>query len=176
MGSQDLHLVDTFLDERSEVSFRNLYRALTPRLYPMALRLSGGDIGICDEMMQDMWVRAIRKLETFEKRSSIMTWMIGILINVNRERYRDDIRNESWPEAEADIPVLTLKRELLAMDIERAIASLPAGYRQVLVLHDIEGYKHKDIAEMLNINEGTSKSQLFQARKAMRKFLIENSE
>ena len=175
MGSQDLHLLDKFLDARSESSFRDLYRAITPRLYPMAMRLSGGDSVTSDEMIQDMWVRAIRKIESFERRSSVMTWMTGILINVNREMARIEYRNTEMDEEANNMPVLNLNRELMAIDIEKAIASLPGGYRQILVLHDVEGFRHKDIAEMLQINEGTSKSQLFQARKAMRKFLLENS-
>jgi len=68
-------------------------------------------------------------------------------------------------------PVTSIDWEIQSIDLENAIASLPVGYRQILILHDVEGYTHQEIGELLAINPGTSKSQLFQARKTIRNYL-----
>ena len=171
MGSQDLELVNEFLMHRSESSFRNLYQAYTPRLYQMAFRLSGRDERAAEELIQDTWIRAIRKLESFKHKSSLLTWLIGILININRERFKSQIKEKVFEDLSTLNSATTIENRIDAMDLEKAIETLPNGYRQILILHDVEGFKHKDIGEMLDISEGTSKSQLFQARKALRKFL-----
>ena len=173
MGSQDLQLVNDFLAYRSESSFRSLYQEYTPRLYQMAYRLSGRDDRVAEEMIQDTWVRAIRKLESFKHKSSLLTWLIGIMININREKFKAQVREKLHEDLTIEDPALTTENQIDAIDLEKAIESLPHGYRQILILHDVEGFKHKDISEMLEISEGTSKSQLFQARKALRKFLNE---
>lgn len=174
MGDQDHKLVNEFLAGRSESSFRNLYRAYTPRLYQMAYRLTGQNVHLTDELIQETWVRAIRKLEGFQYQSGLLTWLTGILININRERCRDSMKQDPYEAFSAEEPTLTIEITIDTLDLEKAIASLPPGYRQILILHDVEGFKHKDIATLLNISEGTSKSQLHQARKAMRKFLLDN--
>lgn len=173
MGPQDLRLLDDFLIERSDSSFRKLYRAYTPRLYQTAYRLSGRDVNLTDELVQDTWVRAIRKLDEFKRKSSLLTFLTGILINVNREKFRKVVRESVMEELVREDPRSNVENKIREMDLEAAIESLPHGYRQILILHDVEGFTHKDIAEMLEINEGTSKSQLCHARKAMRKFLVE---
>ena len=119
---------------------------------------------------------AIRKLEDFEWRSELKTWLTGILINLSRAKRKKqerelsiDVVNESGGES-AEITFANTH------DLEKAIADLPPGYRQAIILHDIEGYKHKEIANLLDITEGTSKSQLFHARKALREYLNDTKQ
>ena len=168
----DRELVAAYLSHRREGAFRALYRRHTPRLYPLALRLLG-DARDAEEAIQETWIRAAGRLDRFAWRSSLGTWLTGIAINVCRDRRRHDrARPRPVPEDAVDIdrsgPAPGDDRRL---DLERALADLPGRYRQVLVLHDAFGYTHKEIGRFLDIETGTSKSQLFHARKAMRQRL-----
>ena len=169
----DQQLVKDFLKSRSEKAFHKLYQAKTPRLYQVALRLTAHDQYQAEELIQEMWVIAIRKLEGFEWRSELRTWLTGILINLSRtlrkQQEKERIMEQTFETEITDPPIYDV------MDLEKAISELPAGYKQVIILHDIEGYKHREIAEIMDISEGTSKSQLFHARKAMRYLLTEKA-
>jgi RNA polymerase sigma-70 factor (ECF subfamily) len=174
---KDRQLVDEFLKSRSEKVFSILYKAKTPRLYQMALRLTAHNQHQAEELIQEMWFIAIKKLVDFEWRSELMTWLIGILINLSRKERkktkREIVSRETWvPDAEES----SEETNFTTYDLEKAIDKLAPGYRRVVILHDIEGYKHKEIAELLDLNEGTSKSQLYHARRALRIYLIEGNE
>lgn len=147
-------------DERA---FRSLYRRHAPALYAFACRLMGGESPDVEDILQDAWLRASRALADFRWRSSLRTWLSSIVLNCCRERWR--ARGEPV-EVAPDAAVSTDPG--LRVDIEAALAALPAGYRAVLVLHDIEGFTHEEIAERLGVAPGTSKSQLFHARRAVR--------
>ena len=170
----DKQLVEQFLALRSESAFKKLYQNQTPALYQLAVRLAGGNQELAAEQVQEMWVRVIQSLDKFEWRAKLKTWMTGILVNLFRDMWR------SKHSKTEELPLDTDKKyhngteqKLTAIDLENALAKLPAGYREIVILHDVEGYKHKEIAEMLNINEGTSKSQLSRARAVLRKNLID---
>ena len=169
---EDRKLVDHFLKTRSESAFLSLYEAKTPHLYRMALRLTQ-DPNQSEELIQEMWVAAIRKLETFEWRSELKTWLIGILINLSRAKRKQKEREVELSEIHEQTPAASISYATVH-DLESAIAELPPGYRQTIILHDIEGYKHREIAELLDISEGTSKSQLFHARKMLREYLSDD--
>ena len=165
----DLDLVRQFADNRNEDSFRELFRELTPGLYRYALRFLGEEEDAAD-VIQETWIRAVTNYSSFRGKSTFRTWLTGICINCCREilKKNDKWENISLEEVAFYKPVET-KIELI--DMENALKSLSPGYREVLLLHDLEGYKHHEIADMLGINEGTSKSQLFNARRMMRKYL-----
>ncbi len=173
-SQDDRSLVDAFLKTRSERAFRTLYRRCTPRLYAFARRLAG-DEQETDELVQETWVRAVDSLPRFRWQSTLRTWLIGIAINCYRQstRRRGNLQlvDSDDPLMRSDDPVLHATAE--HVDLERAIAKLPNGYRQVLLLHDVEGYTHQEIGDLLGIDPGTSKSQLFRARRAMRAMLTE---
>lgn len=166
--TDDAALVERFLRARGEDAFRALYRAHTPALYALALRLTGGDHAEAEDLVQESWVRAVRGLPSFRARSALRTWLCGLLVNVRRERIRVDWREVDAPDIDsaADLGVPDD-----ALDLERAIGSLPEGAREVFVLHDVYGYTHREIAEMLGIVDGTSKSQLTRARTLLRESL-----
>lgn len=114
--------------------------------------------------MQDTWLRATARLAEFRGDASLRTWLAGFTINCCRERWR---RREpplpaGGPQPAWSDPVVE------RLDLERAIAELPDGHREVFVLHDLEGYTHEEIAERLGVVPGTSKSQLSRARGALR--------
>jgi RNA polymerase sigma-70 factor (ECF subfamily) len=166
--TDDLALVERFLRGRGEDAFRALYRAHTPALYALALRLTGGDRGEAEDLVQESWVRALTALRTFRAQSALRSWLCGVLVNVRRGRIRADWRIVDAPEVE---PLEDTTRRDDAIDLERAIAALPDGARDVYVLHDVHGYTHREIAELMGIVEGTSKSQLNRARSLLRSSL-----
>lgn len=161
--SADVRDVHAICVRRDESAFRSLYRRHTPALYAFACRLMGGDSADVEDVLQDAWLRASRALGDFSWRSSLRTWLSSIVLNCCRERWR--ARGELLTEA----PEPAVHHDPgLRVDIEAALAALPPGYRAVLVLHDVEGFTHEEIAERLGIASGTSKSQLFHARRAVR--------
>ena len=147
-----------------EDAFRALYRAHTPALYAMALRLTGSDQSEAEDLVQETWVRATRKMSAFRGESALRTWLCGVLVNVRRERVRSAWRMVGTLDVEPATPA----RDDTAFDLERAIAALPDGARDIFVLHDVYGYAHREIAELLGVVEGTSKSQLARARMLLR--------
>jgi RNA polymerase sigma-70 factor, ECF subfamily len=166
--NEDQALVEKYLRRRDEHSFRELYRRHSPALYALALRLSDTDAD-AEDALQETWIRACRLLSSFQWKSTLRTWLTGILINCVREiRRKHERRGE---ESIDDLPP-PFASEAPADNLESAICKLPVGYRQVLVLHDLEGYTHEEISRMLEINVGTSKSQLHHARKFIRSMLI----
>jgi len=167
--SSDKSLIADFLSTRSEKSFREIYKANSPSLYPMALRLTAGDQETSQEILQKTWVTAIERLPSFEFRSSFKTWITGILINHCRQQHRQELKRPiDLDETSRELPVT---HPIDSMDLEKAINSLSPGYRQAIELHDIQGYTHKEISQLTEMSEGTSKSQLFMARRAMRNYL-----
>lgn len=169
----DRLLVDRFLAGRGEAGFRALYRRLTPRMYRIAVRLLDGDVALAEDAVQESWVRAARRLDQFEWRSSLSTWLVGFVVNVVRES-----RRTRRPEAAADEPGGELTEAaphnvIDALAIGAAMAALPEGYRTVLTLHDVGGFTHIEIAAILGIDAGTSKSQLARARRKVRERLAQ---
>jgi RNA polymerase sigma-70 factor (ECF subfamily) len=167
----DRELADAVIDTGDEVAFRQLYRRHTPRLLGFVQRLLGPNDAEAEDAVQETWIRACQSLARFRWDSSFSTWLGGIGLNVVRDRIRKQARSrivdfEQLPERPV-APASTEDR----IDLERAIALLPDGYRIVLVLHDVEGMKHREIAERLGISDGTSKSQLSNARRMLREIL-----
>ncbi|MGH7530169.1 MAG: RNA polymerase sigma factor [Gemmatimonadales bacterium] len=155
-------------------AFERLYRAHVARVHSLVRRMLDADEA--DDLTQDVFLRAWRKLGTFRGESAFGTWLHRLAVNVvlarrktvgiERGRYVADVEPDDH--AAAATPAY---RPELAVDFEEALARLPDGARQVFVLHDVEGYRHEDIARMLGIVAGTSKSQLHHARMALRKYL-----
>ena len=172
MNDTDRALVAEFLATRSEPAFRRLYRSHAPAVYALLLQLTAGDVARAEDCLQDAWLRAIAGLDRFAWRSTLRTWIRGIAINCWREGWREDrrapIRLVEDQEPEPELPDVS---PLDVIALERAVAALPDGYRAVLVLHDVEGFTHEEIAEALGIVPGTSKSQLARARAAVRRSL-----
>lgn len=172
MNDEDRELVAEFLATRSEEAFRRLYRRHASAVYALLLRLTAGDAARAEDCLQDMWLRAIAALDRFAWRSSLRTWLRGIAINCWREGLRDarraPLRLVDDEEPEPTAPAVS---PLDVIALQRAVADLPDGYRAVLVLHDVEGLTHEEIADALGIVAGTSKSQLARARAAVRRSL-----
>jgi RNA polymerase sigma factor (sigma-70 family) len=162
--------VGAVLTRKDEAAFVALYDRHSPYLYRLALRLAGGDESAAEEMVHEAWVRAATRFSQFDWRSSLRTWLSGFVVNCRREALRDQPTvqlSEAHPAGTDE----SLEGLFDRVDLERAIAGLPAGCREVFILHDVEGWTHQGIAVQLGIEVGTSKSQLFRARAALRRAL-----
>ena len=169
--SEDRDLAAAVVRSGDEAAFRSLYRRHTPALYRLALRLGGGDEPWAEELVQRSWIRAVEGLGGFGWRSALSTWLGGIAVNCARELWRDGRgRDEALDEERDPVPAphASPSGPEDRIDLERAIERLPQGYRQVFVLHDVEGYTHEEIGGLLGIEAGTSKSQLSHARRRLR--------
>lgn len=168
----DRRLAAALLDEGREEAFRALYRRHTPRVFQFVLRLLGGAEVDAEDVVQETWIRATEGLGRFRWESSLGTWLTGIALNCCRDFWRRkgrDVFRE--PEGTAGHGRTARQPHDERIDLERAISLLPTGYRAVFLLHDLEGFTHAEIAERLNVTQGTSKSQLFAARRALRGLL-----
>jgi RNA polymerase sigma-70 factor, ECF subfamily len=153
-------------------AFEALYRTHLPRVHSLVRRMTAGRDA--DELTQDVFVRLWQKLGTFRGDSSFTTWLHRLAVNVVIERFRtDQVRRGRMVDGEDIFEMLPGPAQTrdLGMDFETALEKLPDGAREIFVLHDVEGYKHHEIATLLEISAGTSKAQLHRARMMLRKHL-----
>jgi len=150
-------------------AFEIVYRAHVARVFALCRRMTGGDDGQARDLVQDVFVRAWERLATFREQSAFGTWLHRLGVNVVlehlRSRKRDDARHTEADEWLAG-PGSPAERLEARMDLDKALARLPAGARTVFLL-DMEGYSHDEIAQMTGIAPGTSRAQLWRARRAL---------
>jgi RNA polymerase sigma-70 factor (ECF subfamily) len=163
-------------------AFEALYRRCVGAVYALCLRLCR-DTAAAEERTQDVFVRAWQRLDSYDGRGSFRGWLRRLAVRTVYDQWRASRRRrrvvELFPEHLSDTaePEAELGRSSVALphldviDLERAIARLPDGARAVFVLHDVEGYRHTDIAALLAISVGTSKGQLHRARRLLRALL-----
>ncbi len=150
-------------------AFERLYRQHSPRIHSLVRRMVGGD-GDPDELTQDVFVRAWQRLGTFRGEAAFGTWLHRLAVNLVLNWQKSAARGRRLFDGDAALEMAPSRRRTPAerMDLEAALMRLPPGARQVFVLHDVEGYRHQEIAEMLNVQTGTSKAQLHRARMLLR--------
>jgi RNA polymerase sigma-70 factor (ECF subfamily) len=153
-------------------AFERIYHAHLPRVHGLVRRMAGGRD--TDELTQDVFVRAWQKLGSFRGESAFSTWLHRLAVNVVIERFRaETARRQRMHDGEEIFATIAgpARSGDLSMDFETALMKLPDGAREIFVLHDVEGYKHQEIAELLDISAGTSKAQLHRARMMLRRHL-----
>jgi len=165
---EDRRWVEEVVVDRSERAFKGLYRRYTPRMLNCARRLLRGDHVEAEDAVQEAWMRAIRGLGGFSWESGLSTWLVGITLNVAREIRRKTMEVVTMDGYELMPATGGGVSAEMGIDLERAMARLSPGRHAVLTLHDLEGYTHREIADLLDISAGTSKSQLFDARRFLR--------
>ena len=160
-------------------AFERVYRLHVNRVYALCTRMIA-DRTRAEELTQDVFVRAWEKLHLFRGESSFSTWLHRLTVNVvlnarksegrDRSRYEENDDDAGGMDAHPGVVGMPLAPGDL-LDLEEAIAKLPPGARRVFVLHDVEGYKHEEIAEMLGVTSGATKAQLHRARLLLREAL-----
>jgi RNA polymerase sigma-70 factor (ECF subfamily) len=160
-------------------AFEEMYRAHAGRLFSVAFRLLGNATD-AEDLLQEIFMAAHRKLDTFRGEAALGTWLYRLATNLCLDHLRsrsgrssqvtDSIEDE---QRLIDSTTSGLAEQTVTkMDIERAMAKLPEGCRAAFVLHDIEGLEHREVADVLGIAEGTSKSQVHKARTKLRALLM----
>ena len=157
-----------------QAAFRALHGEHVGRVYALCLRLTADPVE-AEERTQDAFVRAWERLASFRGESAFSSWLYRLTVNVvfssRRAARRRGLRAVSTEDLAALEPPGREPPAGLRLDLEQAVARLPPGAREVFVLHDVEGYEHREIAELTGIAVGTSKAQLFRARKLLREAL-----
>jgi RNA polymerase sigma-70 factor (ECF subfamily) len=160
--------------QRGDVdAFETIYHASAPAIFALCRRMTGGDDREARELVQDVFVRAWERLATFRGESALATWLHRLAVNLVLERLRASRRDaarlvegDDWAH-----PLALEAAELDArLDLDTAMARLPAGARMVLVLH-LEGFSHGEISRLTGIAAGTARAQLWRARRALAKWL-----
>ena len=156
-------------------AFELLYRGHAARIFALCLRLQAGDSADATELMQDVFIKAWRRISTFRGDCAFSSWLHRMTVNTMLENARSDRRRIARVLPMDDMSLLAGAARSsgveLRMDMENAIASLPNGARLAFVLHDVEGYQHQEIAEQLSVSVGTVKAQLHRARRLLRERL-----
>ena len=153
-------------------AFERVYRRHVARIHSTAVRMLGAEEA--DDATQDVFVRAWQRLGQFRGDSAFGTWLFRLGVNVMLSRREVVATRQRRHVDDAELIDTLSARDAspeLGLDFEAAMQRLPPGMRQIFVLHDIEGYKHDEIAAMLGIAQGTSKSQLHRVRMVLRKYL-----
>jgi RNA polymerase sigma-70 factor, ECF subfamily len=164
-------------------AFEFLYRMHSRRVYALCLRMTGNSVEAQD-LAQDAFLQLFRKIHSFRGESSFSTWLHRLTVNVVLMRFRKKHHAEvsvdetfssddeaAAPKLEISGPDLRIRGTIDRLLIQRAMDCLPDGYKLMFVLHDIQGYGHEEIAEILGCSVGNSKSQLHKARMRMRELL-----
>lgn len=165
----DRELVRRFLEDRTQASFESLYDRHAPYLFRVAFRMLHGDRSAAEDALQEAWIRAVTSLSRFRGDSTLRTWLCGITMNCCREAWRrrtfspiDDLPESTAPSG---------PDSLEALQLERALRQLDEASREIIELYDVLGHTHDEIAVILDIPSGTSKSRLFRARATLRGIL-----
>ena len=151
---------------------RALHDAHAARVYATLRRMAGDDAA-AEDWAQEAWIRAFSALHRFRGDARFSTWVHRIAINTALNARRRAQRRGTLEVGMSEVGPTSAGAEsiLLRVRLDRALDALPEGMRTVLVLHDVEGYRHEDIGALLGVTAGTSKSQLFRARARMRELL-----
>ena len=181
-GPGDVRGADLELAKRcrdgDENAFEELYRQHAGRLYNLTFRMAGS-AQEAEDLLQDVFLHAYRKLGSFRGDSSLGTWLYRLGMNQCLDYLRgrrarmsqatDSLDDEGAAEPAAPMPATPIA--VSRIDLEQAIGQLPHGCRAAFLLHDVEGFEHHEVAKILGVSEGTSKSQVHKARMKLRGML-----
>ncbi|HWP42609.1 MAG TPA: RNA polymerase sigma factor [Blastocatellia bacterium] len=176
-AASDLELARAAASGDSE-AFERLYEQHHRRVFSLCLRMLGNATQ-AEDLTQEVFLQVFRKLKSFRGDSAFTTWLHRLTVNQVLMHYRKRGVKLEHTSDEGDFanvvetPLQSTRRISMVerLALEKAISELPPGYRTVFVLHDVEGYEHEEIADMLDISIGTSKSQLHKARMRLRELL-----
>jgi len=166
-------------------AFERLYRLHNRRVYSLCLRMVG-NTAEAEDLTQEAFLQLFRKIATFRGESAFSTWLHRLAVNVVLMRLRKKSAAETsleevtepdeesgGPRRDFGGPDLQLTGSIDRVNLQRAVEQLPPGYKAVFVLHDVQGFEHNEIAEIMSCSIGNSKSQLHKARMRLRELLQE---
>jgi RNA polymerase sigma-70 factor, ECF subfamily len=167
-------------------AFANIFNTHKPRVYSLCLRMTN-NVAEAEDLTQEAFLQVFRKLPTFRGDSALSTWMYRVAVNTVLMYFRKRGRPQLSLDEPSNQNVKTKKREygfddqrlMTSIDriaLARAIKELPDGYRTIFLLHEVDGYEHREIAKLLRCSVGNSKSQLHKARLKMREILSHSPE
>lgn len=171
-----MHLTETVrrAQRGGRAAFEQIYREHVRRVYALCLRTCG-DASRAEELTQDVFVHTWEVIESFRGKSAFSSWLHRLTVNVVLSDFRSEKRRTSRVMGTDDLEPFDRTDDAVELggviDLEDAISRLPPQARLIFVLHDIEGYRHEEIAELLGVAIGTSKAQLHRARKLLREVL-----
>ena len=168
-------------------AFEQLYQLHSRRVYALCLRMVGNPAD-AEDLMQEAFLQLFRKIGTFRGESAFSTWLHRMTVNVVLKRLRkkslpaasleettEPDEETGGPRKDIGAPDLRLSGAVDRVNLERSIERLPPGYRMIFVLHDVQGYEHNEIADIMGCSVGNSKSQLHKARTRLRELLQEEA-
>lgn len=167
----------------SLAAFELIYQRYHRRTYSLALRMTGSQTE-AEDLTQEVFIQLFRKIGSFRGDSAFSTWLHRMTVNQVLMHFRKrSVKNEKTSE-DGEMPEQTVRgtanpSKMQVVDriaLKNAIAELPNGYRNVFVLHDVEGFEHEEVARIMGISVGTSKSQLHKARLKLRGLLIKQND
>ncbi|PSR13934.1 MAG: RNA polymerase subunit sigma-24 [Bacteroidetes bacterium] len=165
----EAELIDAcLLDDR--LAQKELYDRYARAMYTAAYRITA-DFELANDVLQEAFLKVFRHLNGFRRESTLGAWIKTIVVRTALSRVRREIRMESLEDHHQQDLIIDWGHHLDADYLEKAIQVLPTGYRSVFVMIEVEGFSHQEVANMLNISVGTSKSQLFYAKKKLRQSL-----
>ena len=174
----DLELVEKARNG-DQIAFRDLYDRNVDRIYRLAYRMAGED-DLAKDFTQETFLRAYQSLDQFRGDAAFSTWLHSIAVSVSLNGLRKVDRHRKRERSLEDAAHVAPERRELEPDardrLEEAVDGLPEIYRTVFLMHDLEGYGHREIAETLGVAEGTSKARLFRAREKLRAALGEEMQ
>jgi RNA polymerase sigma-70 factor, ECF subfamily len=165
------------------LAFQELYERHNRRVYSLCLRMMS-NTAEAEDLTQEVFIQLFRKIGSFRGESAFTTWLHRLTVNQVLMHFRKrGVRLEQTTD-DGDVPIQIVKgtenpNQMPVVDriaLDKAIAQLPPGYRTVFTLHDIEGHEHEEIARMMKISVGTSKSQLHKARMKLRGLLRQQNK
>jgi RNA polymerase sigma-70 factor, ECF subfamily len=176
----DLELVKRAQEGDSE-AFAALFHAHKGRVYSICMRMTN-NTAQAEDLTQDAFLQVFRKLSTFKGNSALSTWLYRIAVNTVLMHFRKKALKQISLDETSSQDAKQVRREYGSRDgrlsgsvdritLTRAIKDLPAGYRKIFLLHEVEGYEHQEIAKLLDCSVGNSKSQLHKAKLRIREFL-----
>jgi len=153
-------------------AFKALYDKYSGRVYALALRMCGNN-DAADDLTQEVFIKVWESISSFKGDSAFYSWLHRICINCFLMKLRTDKNYEKKiGESFNNSLMIAYSQDDFSLDMEKAIQKLPSQAKLIFILFEIEGYKHKEISQMLNIEEGTSKAHLHKARKILREELV----
>jgi len=181
----DLHLI-TRAQQGDSQAFGTLFHRHKARIYSVCLRMTN-NTAEAEDLTQDAFLQVFRKLATFRGDSALSTWLYRIAVNTVLMHFRKKALRQVSLDEPYSQDAKTVRREYGSRDdrlagcmdrmaLARAIAELPAGYRTIFLLHEVEGYEHREIAELLKCSVGNSKSQLHKAKLRIRELLLQSQK